>query len=218
MPQFKDPTGFSKLDVFRTCKQKFKFQFLDKLPQGSSPAMERGGRIHEGIEAYLNGWAKQLPAEVLAWKDKIDVLKGKNFKAEDSIGLDKSWKLLPNWFHKDTWLRAKMDARYKEGSTLVVVDFKTGKFRVPSTDQIELYAVVGHAIEPNVKHVVAQFWFTDGDMTHEQTYTAEELLELRKKYEGLFAPMYTEAAWNPEPSQECRWCPYSKTKGGPCRF
>ena len=62
--KFTDPVGFSKLDSYRECPQKFHFQFVQKLPQPGSPAMERGSRMHESCEMYLNGWAENLIEEV----------------------------------------------------------------------------------------------------------------------------------------------------------
>ena len=215
---FNQPWGFSKLDVFRICKAKFKAQFIDKLPQGDSPAMKRGGDIHENIEMYLNGWTKELRPDVHEWKEALDSLKTKDFKGEQSIGIDKQWKLLPDWFGKTTWLRVKMDAYYVEDTKMTVIDFKSGKYRVPSNDQIELYAVAGISINPEIQEVRAEFWFIDADEVYGRTYTRAELLELRKKYETASAPLYTEEAWAPEPSSECRYCPYSRTKGGRCKY
>lgn len=218
MTQFKDAWGFSKLDVFRACKAKFKFQFIDKIPSDGSPAMERGQKMHENIEGYLNGWETELIPENAAWKEALDALKQKDFKAEQALGFDSSWNKLPDWFSKATWLRVKMDASYKEGAKGKAIDFKSGKYRIPSTEQIELYAIGLHAANPELEEVSAEFWFIDTGEVYEKAYTRAELLALRKKYEGYAGSMYNEAAWNPEPSRECRWCPYSKTKGGKCKY
>ena len=215
---FNQPWGFSKLDVFRACKAKFKYQFIDKLPQGSSPAMERGGKMHENIEMYLNGWTKELLPDVSEWREAFDALKTKDFKGEQSIGINERWQLLPDWFGKTTWLRVKMDAYYVEGEKMTVIDFKSGQYRIPSQDQIELYAVAGLSINPEIQEVDAEFWFLDADEVFKRNYKRDELLALRKKYEIASSPMYVEQAWVPEPSRECRYCPYSKTKGGRCKF
>ena len=102
MTRFTDAWGYSKLNTFQECPQKFEFQFIKKLPSGSSPAMERGQKIHEGIEAYCNGWSKELPPEALEWQEAFDGLKQKTFKAEAGWGFDKDWNLLPDWFGKNT--------------------------------------------------------------------------------------------------------------------
>lgn len=216
--QFTDPWGFSKLDVYRTCPQKFEYQFIQKLPQAGSPAMQRGSNMHEEIENYLNGWTTTLSPDVVDWQAQLDALKQKDFKGEQAIGLDKDWNKLPDWFSRATWVRIKMDAYFIEGDQMTVIDFKSGKYREPSTDQIELYAVAGLSIAPSVKIVKAQFWFLDADDVYEREYTAEQLFQLRKKYEVAAAPLYADSTWKPAPSRECRWCPYSKTKGGKCIY
>lgn len=218
MTQFKDAWGFSKLDVFRACKAKFKYQFIEKLAQGSSPAMERGQKMHENIEGYLNGWETTLLPENESWKEALDALKQKDFRAEQALGFDDSWAKLPDWFSKKTWLRVKMDASYTEAKKGTAIDFKSGKYRIPSTEQIELYAIGLHAANPGLEEVTAEFWFIDTGEVYSRTYTAEELLKLRKKYEDYVSPMYAEVTWPAEPSRECRWCPYSKTKGGKCQY
>lgn len=218
MTTYKDPWGYSKLETFEKCPQKFKFQFMDKLPQPGSPAMERGSKMHENIESYLHGWVPALIPECQSFQEAIDSLKGEVFQAEQAIGLDKDWNKLPDWFHKSTWIRAKADAMYLQGKVLVVVDFKSGKYRIPSTDQVELYAIVGGSLYPEVEQITAEYWYLDTGEVYSKDYTQDQLKALRAKFEKRVAPMYTNVTWNPQPSTECRWCPYSKTKGGKCVY
>lgn len=217
---FKDPWGFSKLDTYRECPAKFKFQFIEKRPQPTSPALERGAKMHDDIEAYLRGWITALPSELLEWKDAFEDLKKLGVVTEQAWGFDQAWAKLSDWFQKDTWLRAKSDAHYLKdnGETLVIIDFKSGQYRVPSTEQIELYAIAGLSVYPAVKRVTAQFWFIDANNTYDREYTAEHLIQLRKKYEDYVKPIYAETVWNPTPSRACKWCTYSISRGGPCRY
>jgi hypothetical protein len=217
--RFKDPWGFTKLDVFRTCRAKFKYQFIDKLPSGnSSPALERGGQIHEDIENYINGWTTTLGPDTENWKPALDLLRKEDYHGEQAIGIAKDWRLLPDWFNPATWLRVKMDTYYRKGSRLQVIDYKSGKYRVPSTDQVELYSIAGLSIYPDLDEVEAEYWFIDTGDFYKKVYTKAELVALRPKYEREAAAIYAEGQWSPMPSKECRWCPYSKTKGGPCRY
>lgn len=215
---FTDPWGFSKLDTYRSCPQKFFFQFIKKLPTPGSAAMERGSEMHKNIEHYLNGWVPNLAPEVAAWKEALDALKLKDFKGEQALGFDKDWNRLKDWFVKTTWLRVKMDAYYREGPKATAIDFKSGKYRLPSVDQIELYAIAMLSIFPDIEEVNAEFWFLDTGDVYKKTYTAEQLRILRKKYETAVQPMYTDELWEPTPSRECQWCFFSKTKGGTCKY
>jgi hypothetical protein len=219
---YTEPWGFSKLDTFQQCKKRFFFQYVQKLPSPSNAAMERGGKIHETIESYLQGWITSMPEDQVpaVWKPRLDELKAMpNFTSEQAIGLDKNWRPLKDWFQKETWLRAKMDAKSTpRPEHLSVVDFKTGKYRVPSDEQIELYAIVGQAQHPEVEVATAEFWFIDLDDVYSKTFQGPALLALRKKYENLADQIYKTEVWIEEPSRECKWCPYSKSRGGPCKF
>lgn len=219
-PVFKDAWGFSKLDTFRQCPRKFKYQFIDKLPVDySSPALERGARIHDALEAYVNGWQPEPPPEAVDWIQQLNALKDSGKAVtEGALGFDKNWALRPNWFGPETWLRVKMDVRVPEGGTLRIIDYKTGKFRKPSTDQIELYACTGPALHPGVQTIVTEFWFIDAGETYDRTYDVAEIPALRRKYEGEVAHIYNERRWPTQPSLACRWCPFSKTRGGPCEY
>lgn len=217
--KFEDAWGFSKLDVYRTCPRKFKYQFIDKLPTGSSPAMERGAKVHDGLEGYLNGWTA-LPPEASAWATQMDELKSHpTVKGEQALGFNKDWSLRKDWYGKECWLRVKMDAYYFDADRLVVIDYKTGKYRTPSTDQVALYSAAGLTLAPHVREVVAEFWYIDQDSKkYTKTYTKDEALALRPKFEAEAQKIYEEEEWPMRPSAECRWCPFSKSKGGPCDF
>ena len=218
MTKFDNAWGFSKLDVYRTCPQKFKFQFIDKLDSGGSPAMERGSKMHENIESYLNGWTKTLIAENEGFTEALNSLKTKNYKAEQALGFDREWKPLKDWFGKNTWLRVKMDASYIEDTHGYAIDFKSGKYRIPSIEQVELYAIALHARNPELTVVTAEMWYLDTGDVYKKSYSAQQLKLLRGKYERYVEPIYADESWTPTPSNECRWCPYTKTKGGPCKY
>lgn len=221
MPKFNDAWGFSKLDTYWTCPAKFKYMFIDKIKDEGSPAMERGSKIHEKIEEWLRGWGKELPPEaILFFKEKLEHLKAVGAETEAAWGFNPDWTKRKDWFGKECWLRVKLDAHYLNESktVLTVIDFKTGKYRVPSTEQTELYAIGGSSVYPNAERVIAEFWFLDTGETWSKEYTREELVALRKKYEGYVAPIYADTAFTPTPSRECRWCQHSRTRSGPCQY
>lgn len=218
MRKYNDPVGFSKLEAYRGCPQKFYYQFVEKRPTRGSPAMDRGSKMHESIESYLNGWSGELMPEVADWKEAFDKIKTKMFQAEQAWGIDKQWEKLIDWFQPTTWLRAKSDAHYVEDDQLTIIDFKSGRYRIPSPEQIELYAICGGCVYPTVQKVVAEYWYLDTGEVYSKEYTRAELEALKPKYEAYFAPLFTDEVFKPTPSTNCRWCDFSKTKGGPCQY
>lgn len=218
---FKDPWGWTKLDVYRGCPQQFKYKFIDKRREPESPAMKRGGEIDKAIESYLNGWTDQIigftPSEV--WAERLAKLRNVKPMTQAAWGVSADWRPLPNWFHPETRLRAKSDVFYLKDDSLILIDIKTGKYRVPSKDQVELYSIVGHCFHPEVKRVLAQFWFVDQDsVPHVEVYSPKKLLALRAKYDTEAAKLYNDRRFNPTPGEPCRWCSFSRQKGGPCKY
>lgn len=222
MPEFKDAWGFSKLDTYWTCPAKFKFAFIDKIKDLGSAAMDRGSAIHTATEEYLNGWRPTMPPEAaLHFREKLETLKNDPSKqTEAAWGFNADWTARKDWFGKDCWLRVKLDAHHvlNNGKCLVVIDFKTGKFRDPSIEQVELYAIAGSIHYPDAETIRAEFWFFDTGETYVKEYTREQLVGLRAKYEGYVKQIYADRIFEPTPSRECRWCQHSRTKGGPCKF
>jgi hypothetical protein len=214
--KFTDPWGFSKLQTYNECPRKFAFQYVQKVKAGSdsSPALQRGSEIHEACEAYINGWDKVLDARVENWEKQFDELRTKKPKTELAWGFDKDWNRLSDWFQPETWLRAKCDAVYLEGETLHVIDFKTGKYKVPPVEQIELYAICGASVYPQAATVIAEYWFLDSGNILSKEFTREYLTVLRNKYENL--PLFHDEVFAATPSRACAYCSYSGSKDGPC--
>jgi RecB family exonuclease len=50
--------SFSRVDTYRTCPLKFRFGYVDKLPQEPSPHLSWGTSIHAALEAW---WDRKLP-------------------------------------------------------------------------------------------------------------------------------------------------------------
>ena len=218
--KFTQPWGWSKLDVYRACPKQFMYKFIEKRPEPGSPAMERGSKIHNALEQYVNGWTPDMPAEINSfWKPHLKRLKALGPKTEANWGIDKNWKPLANWFEPTTWCRAKSDVYYMEKATLVLIDFKTGKYRVPSDDQIKLYGTVGHAMLPMVETVRTSFWFVDqAEAPHEQVFKVEDLTRMRGYFNKEAALLYKDRSFKEKPGQACRYCPFSRQKNGPCKY
>jgi hypothetical protein len=218
---YTEPLGWSKLDTYRACPAQFKYQYVDKIKTPTNAAMARGSVIHDQLEQYLNGWGTAWPKDIQPkWQSFANALRDTHdVRTEAAWGVDRSWKLLPNWLHPKTWLRAKGDWFYKDGKLLVMGDWKTGKYRVPSDDQIELYAVIGVSVMPDVTEVHTSFCFVDQpEQPLVLKYSAKELTKLRGKFVQEFLKIEKERKWAPKPSSKCRWCPFSRQKNGPCQY
>lgn len=220
---YKEPWGFTKLDNYETCAAWFWWRFGEKRAEGNpeNPAMKRGGEVHDMLERYVNGWGRAFPHDILVnvWRPMIDKLKKIGAMTEASWGLDSNWMPLRDWFQPQTWVRIKADVYYLEKDVLHVIDYKTGKYRVPKKDQVDLYAIAGLRKVPQAKKVKAAFWFIDQpDKPHVETYDAKTAGLLMKDFDKRAGKIYKDRRFEPTPGAHCRGCPFSRQKGGPCIY
>lgn len=224
--------SFSRYSVYKQCPAKFKYKNIDKLPEPPSAAMERGSAIHNLAEGYVKGTIPKMPPELSLFKDQFNKLKKEKIKI-----VEESWAFRKDWSHttwnswSDCWLRVKMDAAYinVEHNALVVVDHKTGKCREEEhnkyAEQLELYALAGLKQYPDIAVVSPRLWYLDHGVTYpdpeeeELEFFRKDELALQKKWEKKVVPMFTDKTFKPTPSDSaCRFCHYSKARGGPCKY
>lgn len=210
--------SYSRFSVYDKCPAKAKYKFIDKLPDPGSAAMERGNVIHKLAEQYTKGEIKKLPPELKLFKDEFAELK----KSKPIV--EESWAFTKNWI-KTVWndwancaLRIKVDAACVDGDELHIIDHKTGKKRDNYDEQLSLYAAPAPIIFPKIKKIFTHLWFLDSGETVTNIYPASEMDIMRKEWDKKVQPMLNDTRFAPKPSHECRWCPFSKSKGGPCKF
>jgi CRISPR/Cas system-associated exonuclease Cas4 (RecB family) len=108
---------------------------------------------------------------------------------------------------------------YKDGNIGHVIDYKTGQYK-PGTygEQLELYALAAFMTYPTVTEVTAALWFLDtGDIVTAK-FNYREVPELREKWDKATTQMLCDREFHPRPNDKCKWCSFSKAKGGPCEF
>jgi hypothetical protein len=117
----------------------------------------------------------------------------------------------------------------------VVVDFKTGKFR-PEDDstyqeQLSLYCLAFGTLLTRKAHewlgelasgdwaIRSELWFLDhGKTVQGEKLTAAGFPALKEMWTKRVARLLADTEHVPTPGPACRFCPWSKKKGGPCKF
>lgn len=97
--------SFSRVDTYLTCPLKFRFSYVDRLPQEPSPALSWGTSVHAALESW---WDRKLPQP-----PPVDVLLQGLYDGWDDTGfegMDREEKL--RWYaHAQDVLR-RHHARY----------------------------------------------------------------------------------------------------------
>ena len=199
-----------------------------------SPAMVRGTGLHKLCEDYIThgGEIHEDLANVSRLLKKFRKLhqKGKLTIEQDlvfQLGWEPSGK-----FTKGAWLRTKLDVLVLDGKKAKVVDWKsggldkrTGEVRDDPKymDQLQVYCTAVLSTHPEVEEVEATLVFIDAppeknEISAGGLVSRKMLPLLQKKWSQRAAGMLGDTLFAPRPSYSCRWCPFSKTRGGPCSF
>ena len=213
--------SYSRYADYRQCPLRFKLKYIDKLTEPGSAAMQRGSAIHKKGENWLKAKRRlPLPSEYEHFADEMYQLRDLNPMVEQQWGFTREWEPT-SWFGKQTWLRVICDVAvvYDDGDA-DVIDFKTGRKYDTNVEQMELF---GHAIMfrfPEVNTVTTRLWYLDQpkDNVVEDSYDRKNLPALRKDWEKKTAAMFKDKRFAPTPNEKCRWCAFSKDKGGPCPY
>ena len=226
--------SFSRWQTYEDCPFKAKCKFVDKLPEPpAGPAVDRGIAMHSLAEELITGnpIAKPEDAE-RAEKFRAEFKAGpaKLFKAEFAAAkkgkpltetewaFTKDWQAT-SWFGRDAWCRIKTDLVFNTKNELLIVDHKTGKRNAAHELQLSLYAIGGFLTFSSIDKIGSQLWYFDhGAPIPRGSYKREELPDMIATWEERVRPMLTDTRFVPKPSRACSWCPFSKAKGGPCKF
>ena len=224
--------SYSRLQDFEKCKQLAKFKYLDKIPEPERElppgktefANDRGTRIHENCEQYVNGTTDVLMPEAdKHFGLRLDLLRTM-FK-DGLVSLEGEWATDKDWNPvewKKGWLRLKLDAMVMHDKhTATVIDFKSGKRfgnEVKHAEQLQLYQLVTFLRYPHLETVYAELWYLDQDEVTSQKYTRNQGLRFKANFErrGSALTSCTEFPANGN-MHSCRWCMYGVSNGGPCQ-
>lgn len=215
--------SYSRYSDYKQCPAKFKYKHLMRMPDPGNAAMQRGNTIHKMAEDVVRAKI-DVPLELEGVRRELEHLRDNMAVAEESWGFKNDWEWIgrPNWFGDDVWFRAKTDARllYDDG-TLLIVDWKTGRKYFSNEEQIELFALAGFKRFPEATEVDARLYYTDcepDDNEIQRVYTPKDLAAVQKDWTKRVVPMFKDRKFAPTPNDKCHWCPFSKAKGGPCKF
>lgn len=210
--------SYSKYSCYKLCPFQFKCKYIEKLPQGPAPALERGIAIHQEAEDFLNGELVAVPESCSKMEDEFNIIRDKGYEAEAEWAFDQDWNPVP-FRSKDAFLRMKIDAHgFPDLNTLKTIDFKTGKMRNNYKEQVDLYTTAGFTIF-DIEHAISELWYLDqGEITPEKVYHVDDYDKMVRRWERKIAPMFNDTTFAPNPNFLCKnYCDFASHKGGQCK-
>jgi putative RecB family exonuclease len=223
--------SFSRWNEYETCPLKYKLKAIDKLVEPSSPALERGNRIHDAIEEYVKGKTKTLDVHAQEpARKKIETHRKLYAKEPQKVTINDTWAFRKDWSlttwndWDGCWLRVKVDfAHYNTRTGVVNVDdYKSGKFRAQKNDeyllQLNLYCTTALAIHGGAKRATSSLIYVDNGeiFVPDADYRESELSKLQADWERRVSKMFNDTQFLPRPGSHCQFCHFRKENGGPC--
>jgi RecB family exonuclease len=216
--------SYSRLSTYEKCGLQAKLKYIDKLPEPPSDALERGTEAHDVLAQYLRG-DRPESADISGWAHfgvLLNDLRALEPLVEQQWGFSRAWQPT-GWFGKDTWFRSVLDAALVYGDdTGDVIDFKTGKpYPQDTAKQAELYAISMVRRYPALTHATVRFWYLDPAQRGAEAvyrFSRDQAEAAMPKWEKKAERMLTDEIMAPRPGEHCKWCPFAKTKGGPCKY
>lgn len=235
--------SFSRWQEYVLCPFKAYCKVILKLKEPGGPAMDNGNEKHSLAEAFVGAKVPEmgynesprskeftaalkkaasgkLPTSLETFAEEFKTLRAKKYQTEIQLCFRKDWSMTrwDDW--NGVWLRVKIDAHSVQDRRGVMADYKTGKKYPEKHDKsLELYALAMFIMYPQLETVTAALWYLDiGEETvHE--FNRSEVEKLKKQWEKDTFRMLNDQRFTPKPSNfACRYCHFSKEKGGPCKY
>jgi hypothetical protein len=211
--------SFSRIKGWEKCPRQAKHKHIDKLPDGGNYATSRGADLHTLAEDYLNDPDKPCPpalqkigSALLGLTQECD-----SFETEMRAAFDKYWKVV-DFFDPTVFMRAVYDYFGVRDNYGLIVDHKSGKEYPEHQDQQELYALTGFHYNPDLEVIDTRMLYIDHGFQQGMNFTREADLErLTEIWAKRWDRVLADDVFAESPGSHCRWCSYSKSKGGPCQ-
>lgn len=220
----------TRLARFESCKLAAKLTYIDKIPEPVRPLPpgktehpnERGTRLHEAAELYVQGGVELIPELAKHFTPEFEraksLFEAKSASTEGDWAFTKDWEPTA-WMSEDTWVRIKVDLSILlDKKNAVVVDYKSGKRfgnEIKHGEQMQLYVLGTLFKHPKVQTVTSELWYLDLNELVSMTYTREQGLRFLKNFERRGNLLTACEDFPPNPNVfSCRWCPYKPVEKG----
>ena len=212
------PASYSKLSTYETCPDKLKYRYVLGLQESKGPAAERGSALHASAEGFVKGEKTTIRAELKPIVSALKNAKKMGSMAERPIALARGLEKAVDWKSPEAYIRMYLDSHYENKGAIYIDEWKSGKVYDDHVDQRKIYILGALAAYPKAREAVAITHYIDQKGRPEETRATRQHAKLIAwHFNERLEVMERDTTYGPRPGFYCRWCPYSRWKGGPCR-
>lgn len=208
------PWSLSQFNLYKKCPTAYKFRVIDRVPDPAGPAVARGTDIHAQLETFLKtgDWSGNIREFT---RRKAQAMRDMAYSSEIKIALAQDWSNV-DWRAPSAWVRGVIDTLHCTPEEINMGEWKTGKVYDDHVNQRRLYLVLALSAFPGVQRAKIETIYADQDHAQFGELTREELPAQQEYWKEAVKPMLQDTFFSPRPGGHCRWCAFSKEKGGPC--
>ncbi len=216
------PYSYSRLSTFTQCPAKYNWSYVDKVDveRISSPAMERGTKIHNSLEAFVKRETEILHPDIHEHYGQFMFSIRENYECFPESRWAFDWLLRPCAYDEPMcMIRGFMDLKFvPENDNVQVYEYKTGKIYDEHAHQRWIYGVAALLEHPEKKGVDVTTVYLDQKKNVKTFYPSHMLREYKPMLIDEIREVDECEEFIPKPQFLCRWCNFSKQNGGPCSF
>lgn len=200
--------SYSSINLFKQCGRKyFHLRVAKDFKEPESEALIYGNELHKAAENYIQ---KGEPLEgrfqfIKPYLDQLNGLPGAKY-CEYRMGLTQDLEPC-EFFGKGVWWRGIADFLSIHGTTAYLIDYKTGKSKYVTNEQLEITSLAIFKHFPYVQRIRAGYLFVVAGEFNRAEFKREAEPELWTRWlreiqrlEGA----YTTRVWNASPSGLCQ--------------
>lgn len=196
--------SYTLLKTFEQCPRQAHHRFvLRDLPFEETEAIKWGSRVHKALENRIRR-GTPLPDDMPKYEKWVTSLP--HAEAEMKVAVRQDWSFC-DFFADDVWFRGKADVVAVNGSSAIIVDWKTGKRR-EDPDELEILAALLKARHPELLNIVGWYvWLKDHALgkLHHLSAVADKRKEIDARMAQV-ARAEQHEHWPPNETPLCGWC------------
>ncbi len=218
--------SFSKWATYDRCPRQYKYRYTDKVAvirTEKGEAAQRGTRVHNSVEELFKGTRPNVDEEIQdAYGEWLcSIRDGYECIPELKFALNQEFEVC-GYYADDCLVRGFIDLVVKpeiDGKlSIAAYEWKTGKEWPEHLMQKMLYGMVLLVLFPQVDEVSVTGVYFDQGHNRKIVYKRAMLGTYKWQWLRKFETMDADKTCAPNPNFLCKWCDYSKAKGGPCSF
>lgn len=213
--------SYSRYMTFKKCPLKYKFSYIDGLrpPFTESPAMARGTEIHQSIEDFLNGESEELHPDIHEFYGQyFNSIREDDVFPELPFSYNWEWNVC-DFDSPDCMVRGFFDTIHLYNG-VNVLEYKTGKIYPEHVYQRTLYGIAARLAFPEGGPVSVTTMYLDQRKNKGGVVFDNMVEEAMPAWKNNFQRIIDTAPEDmvANPHFGCKWCEFSRKKGGPCQF